>query len=192
LSVTELKVPSVVESATVAPPVTMLTPPASFNWTVIALVVIPFAKIEPVEAVIVEAKTLTVPDATKFTVSVSVIAVAPSDPETVAVVIEDDDVKIAEYVPSPLSVTADKVPAVVESNGTQADFVRLFPAPSFSCTTIPEVLVPLATIEPGVALIIVVATAATSIFTGALGNPAQLPLLTILRMYRLEEVTAGS
>ena len=59
LSVTEDSVPPVVESATVAPPVTTLLPKASLPWTVIVEVELPSAVIEAGEAVIVVAAALT-------------------------------------------------------------------------------------------------------------------------------------
>ncbi len=78
-------------------------------------------------------------------------------PETVALPTAVGDVSVAEYVPSPLSVTDDSEPAPVRTSATMPpDPPRLFPAASFSWTVIELVLEPFATIEAGEASIVLV------------------------------------
>ena len=76
-------------------------------------------------------------------------------PETIALPTAVGEVSVAAYVPSPLSVTAESEPAPVRPSATvPPEPVRLFPAASSSWTVIELVLEPFATIELGVALIV--------------------------------------
>ena len=68
-----------------------------------------------------------------------------------------EDVSVAVYVPFPLSVTGDKLPAVVASATVAPPLVRFVPAASLSFTVRVEVLLPLAAIEVGDAVIVEVA-----------------------------------
>jgi hypothetical protein len=84
--------------------------------------------------------TADVPIAAPFTVPVTV---------AVSVVVSTDDVNVAVYVPSPLSVTPESVPRVVASTTASPPCVRLtFPA-SLSCTVIVAVAVPFPEIVVG-------------------------------------------
>ena len=94
LFVTALSVPLVVESATVAPEAVKLLLNASFNWTVIAEVVIPLARILVGAAVIVDLLASAAPKV-KVTVAVLVIAAASSVPVIVAVTATVDEVSVA-------------------------------------------------------------------------------------------------
>ena len=84
LSVIDPSVPEVVDSATVAPPLVRLFPLTSFNWTVTVEVEVPLAVMLEGDAVIVDVVTDAGPGV-KATVAVSVIAVPPKVPLTVAV-----------------------------------------------------------------------------------------------------------
>jgi hypothetical protein len=131
LSVTEDNDPSVVESVTVAPPVVILFPFASFNCTVMTVVLEPFAVIVFEAAVIVEVAVLAGP-AVKFTASLSAIAELFNVPLTVAVPVLVTDVNVAVYVPFPLSVTDVREPSVVFNAIVAPPEVRLLPFASFS------------------------------------------------------------
>ena len=78
-------------------------------------------------------------------------------PVIVAVTVLVEDVNVAVYVPSLLSVTVESVPRVVASATVPPLAVRLLPSASLSWTVTVEVLAPFATIEAGLALIVVVA-----------------------------------
>jgi hypothetical protein len=65
-----------------------------------------------------------------------------------------EEVSVTVYVPLPRSDTSDNVPEVVDKVTTDPPVVRLFPLASLACTVIKEVLIPSATIEVGVALIV--------------------------------------
>jgi hypothetical protein len=71
----------------------------------------------------------------------------------VLVVVDDGEVRVAVYVPSPLFVTAPRFPPVVFSATSAPPDVRLLPSASRSWTVIVDVLVPLAGIEVGDAVI---------------------------------------
>jgi hypothetical protein len=94
LSVTEERVPSVLLSVTDAPPEVKLFPLASFNWTVMVEVFVPFAVIDVGEAVMVEVNALAVP-ATNATVSLSVMVTPPTVPVMVDVPAVVEEVKVA-------------------------------------------------------------------------------------------------
>ena len=57
-------------------------------------------------------------------------------------------------MPFPLSVTADRLPAVVARTTVAPPLVRLFPVASLSCTVMVDVLVPFAAIEGGAAVMV--------------------------------------
>jgi hypothetical protein len=94
--------------------------------------------------------------ATKLTEAVEVNALPdpPKVPLTTAVPAAVPDVNVAVYVPLLLSFTVPTVPNVLLKTTVPPELVRLFPFPSFNCTVIVEVLVPLAVIELGEALIV--------------------------------------
>ena len=95
------------------------------------------------------------------TVKVTDVVFARADPFSVPVIVAApvlvDDVNVAVYVPSLLSVTLDGVPRVVASATVPPLAMRLLPSASLSWTVTIEVLVPFATIEAGLALIVEVA-----------------------------------
>ena len=94
--------------------------------------------------------------ATRLTEAVEVNALPdpPKVPLTTAVPAAVPDVNVAVYVPLLLSFTVPNVPNVLLKTTVPPELVRLFPFPSFNCTVIVEVLVPLAVIELGEALIV--------------------------------------
>jgi len=159
LSVTELNVPVVVDKPTVAPPVVRLFPFASFACTVIVDVLTPSAVMDVGEAVISDVAALAAPGA-NIIISLSAILEPLIFPVTVAGPATVDEVSIAVYVPLLLSVMLPIEPADVVSVIVAPPIVRLFPLMSFTCTVMIEVLVPLATIEEGDAVICVVAVLA--------------------------------
>ena len=111
------------------------------------------------EAVMSDVAVLAAPGL-NVTVSLSVISEPFIFPVTVAVTAVVDDVSIAVYVPLLLSVMLPIEPAVVASVIIAPPIVRLFPLMSFTWMVMIEVLVPLATIEEGDAVICVVAVLA--------------------------------
>ena len=94
LSVTEPIDPFEAASVIVPPLDVKLLPEASFSWTVIVVVEVPFATIELEAAEIVDVAALAGP-AIKVTVSVSTISVLPSFPVMVAVPTEVLEVNVA-------------------------------------------------------------------------------------------------
>src|SRR5438105_2336504 len=80
-----------------------------------------------------------------------------SVPVIVAMPVPADDVNVAVYLPSLLSVTLESVPRVVASATVPPLAMRLLSSASSSWTVTVEVLVPFATIEAGLALIVEVA-----------------------------------
>ena len=154
LSVTPLRVPRVVETATVAPPLVRLLPPASFSWTVIVEVLEPLATIEVGDALSVDWLADGEVLATKSTVAVLVKVEPLTVPLTVAVPALVLEVSVAVYVPLPSSVTALSVPRVVESATVSPPAARLLPFVSFKRTVTVEVLEPSAVIVVGAALIV--------------------------------------
>jgi hypothetical protein len=111
------------------------------------------------------------------TVAVSVIATVFSVPVTVAVPAVVDDVNVAEYVPSRLSVTAPSVPASVTSATVSPPAVRLLPFASFNCTVTVDVDVPSATMLAGDAVIVDVAADAAP---GVMLNALESALVTVI------------
>jgi hypothetical protein len=83
------------------------------------------------EAEIVEVDTLAGPGM-KLTVSSSVIATVLSVPVMTAVPLVTEEVKVAVYVPFPISLTKESVPFVVERIIVSPPAVRLFPWISFN------------------------------------------------------------
>jgi hypothetical protein len=156
LSTTAPSVPMSVASATASPPAVRLLPFASFTCTTTLDVDAPSATMLVGDAVIVDVAADAVPGVNS-TVAVSVIATPLSVPVTVAVPAVVDDVNVAEYVPSPLSVTAPSVPASVASATVSPPAVRLLPFASFSCTVTADVDAPSATMLVGDAVIVDVA-----------------------------------
>ena len=82
-----------------------------------------------------------------------------------------DDVSVAVYVPSPLSVVAQfdvqapgNVPSVVDSVTTPPLNVRFVPAEFLSCTVIVDVVAPLAVIDVGAAARVDCTSAAGAVF----------------------------
>ncbi len=116
LSVTAESVPPVVARATVSPPAIRLVPEASLSRTVIVEVELPSAWIEVGLAVIVEVAPEAGPGgaAPKVTVAVPPIGVPFRVPLTVPLPGLVGEVRVAVYVPSALSVTAERAPPVVE------------------------------------------------------------------------------
>ena len=95
LLVTDPKVPSVVESVTVALPVVKLFPLPSFTWTVMVDVVIPLAIMEAGTGVIIKVVAALADPAVKVTVALSVIAAAFSVPVIVAVPVTVPEISVA-------------------------------------------------------------------------------------------------
>jgi hypothetical protein len=116
-------------------------------------VLLPFAAIEVGTAVMVEGVAEAAP-AVKVTVALSAIDAPFSVPVIVAVPAVVEDVSVAVYVPFPLSVTAERLPAVVASATVAPPLVRLFEPASLSCTVMVDVLLPSATIEVGAAVMV--------------------------------------
>lgn len=83
-------------------------------------------------------------------------------------------------MPSPLSVTAERVPAVVERTGKQP-LELMLPDASRSCIVIVVELDPLASMEEDDEVISVLAVVATEYFTELLGKLRHAPLFTSLR-----------
>ena len=188
----EESVPAVLDNATTAPPVARFVPPASFSCIVISDVLTPLAVINADAAVIVDVAVLGIPLETNVTVSVSVMGLPFKDPVTVAVAGKIVDVSVAEKVPSPLSVSEESVPVVVDRTGIQALVVKSFSAASFNCTMINDVLVPFAAMDDGVAVMSVLLTEATLTLIDGPGKFTQGPLVTDLRIYVVAAVTGGS
>ena len=94
MSVTEPSDPSVVASPTVSPPVVRSLPLASLSWTVIVDVEAPSATIETGAAEMVDCVSSAGPG-TKLTTALSMIAVALSDPVTMAVPAVVEEVRVA-------------------------------------------------------------------------------------------------
>lgn len=188
----EESVPAVLDSPTTAPPVARFVPPASFSCIVMSDVLTPLAVIDADAAVIVDVAVLGIPLETNVTISVSVMGLPFKDPEIVAVAGETVDVSVAEKVPSPLSVSVESVPAVVDRSGVQALVVKSFSAASFNCTMINAALVPFAAMDDGVAVMSVLLTEATLNLIDGLGKFRHGPLVTDLRIYVVAAVTGGS
>jgi hypothetical protein len=171
LSATALSEPSVVESTTVPPPDVSLFPLASFAWTVIAEVEDPSAVIDAGEAEIVVVEADTAPGENWTVGSPLVIAEPPIVPETVAVPAVVELVSVAEYEPSPLSVTALRVPAVVDSVTVPPLEVRSFPFASVAWTVTDEVEDPSDVIDAGEAEIVVVEASGAPGVNWTVGSP---------------------
>jgi hypothetical protein len=116
-------------------------------------VLVLFAGIEVGEAAIVEVAAEGGPTM-KFTAAELEMALPPRVPVIEAVSIVVEDVNVALYVPFPLSVTLDSIPALVARATAVPPLVRLFPFASLSWTVIEELLAPFATMEVGEALIV--------------------------------------
>jgi hypothetical protein len=155
LSVTADSVPNVADTATASPPVVRLLPAASFSWTVITVVVCPFAAIDDCDVEMVEVLALAFPR-TNDTTALSIIGLAVIDPEMVAVVTAVDEVNVAVYVPFPLSVIGVSDPADVFKITASPPVESMLPLLSLAWMVIIEVLTPLAMIVVGVAEITVV------------------------------------
>ena len=112
LSVTEPIVPALVEIDTVPALPVRLVPPAVSNCTVIVDVDTPSAGMLVGSAEMVEVTVLPTV-AMKLTVAVWVAGVPLIEKLSVAVETVLELVKVAVYVPSPLSVTVPKLPALV-------------------------------------------------------------------------------
>ena len=123
--------PSVVANATVSPPTAKLFPFVSRNCTVIVDVEAPSAAIEIGTALIKEVVASAGPG-TKLTTALSMIAAAFTVPVTIAVPVDMDEVKVAVYVPSPLSVMLPSDPSVVNSATVSPPAVRLLLLASLS------------------------------------------------------------
>lgn len=143
------------------------------------VVLVPFAVMVPEAALIVEAAALAAPGI-KVITSSSVSEEALIEPVIVAVPVVVGDVTVTVYVPLPLSVTEESVPAVVDNTGKHAPEVIL-PAASFNCMVTVDVLTPFATMEEGTAEINVCAVVDTENFAVLLGKPMHAPLLTSRR-----------
>ena len=125
----------------------------------IVVVVDPLATNVEDATVIVDCAALAA-SVTNFTVALSAIGLLFNVPVMVAVPVATADVKIAEYVPSPLSVTLPRLPFVAASVMVAPPVARLFPLESFTCTRIVDVLVPSAVMTFGDAEICVVVSSA--------------------------------
>lgn len=176
---TEPSEPRVVAKPTVSPPETKLFPLASLSCTVMVELLEPSANIETGEAVINEVVASTGPGM-KFTTALSMIAAAFTVPVAIAVPAEVDEVSVAVYVPSPLSVTDPREPRVVAKVTVSPPEVRLLLLASLNRTVIVLVDEPSAVIEPGAALIVDVvrsagpgtkSTVALSVIAAALTVP---------------------
>ena len=128
---------------------------ASASWAVIVTEV-PATGAESLDATMYLAAGPT----TNATVVEFASAAAFSVPVIVAVPVLVEDVRVAVYVPSLLSVTGERVPRFVASATVPSLDVRLLPSASLSWTVTVEVLVPSARIEAGLAPIVVVAVEA--------------------------------
>ena len=132
LSVTEDSVPSVLLSVTVAPPVVRSLSEASFNCMIIVVIDVPSAVIEVREAVMVEFAALDTPLFTKATVSSSPIDVPANVPVITELPAAVAEVRVAAYVPLPLSITEESVPSVTLRVTVAPPVVRLLPLTSFN------------------------------------------------------------
>ena len=141
----------------------------------------PFATIELKAAVIVDVTALAGPGV-NATISLSVIGFPSIVPVIVALPAVTDDVKVAVYVPSPLSVTEDNVPEVVDNKTIAPPVVKLVPMPFLACTVIIVVELPFATIEfeaavmaevVGSAEVLIKLTVASSV----IGDPLRVPVM---------------
>ena len=161
LSVVALMVPVPVPPAfvktTVSPPVVRLFPPGSFACSV-RVTALPDATV-PLETLIVEVLVVAPPTLTVTKGSVDVTADPPIVAWIVVAVPAVTPVKVAAYVPLPLSVVVPMVPVLVPPEAVKTTVappaVRLFPAASLawsvSVTLLPEATVPLETLTVDVA-----------------------------------------
>ena len=94
-------------------------------------VLVPLAVIDVGDAVIVEVVALAAPG-TNATVSSSVIDVPPTVPVITELPAVVDEVRVAVYVPLPLSVTEESVPNVLLKVTVAPPVVRLLPLTSFN------------------------------------------------------------
>jgi len=111
--------------------VVRLLPWISFNWTVMVEVLAPFAVIDVGEAVMVDVAILAVPGLNVIT-SLSRMATLPTVPVMVEFPAVVEEVKVAVYVPFPLSVTVLRVPAVAANVTVAPPVVTLLPLASFN------------------------------------------------------------
>ena len=125
-------------------------------------VLVPLAVIEVGAAVRVVVSALIGP-VVKITVALSVKATAFKIPVIVAVPAVVDDVSVAVYVPSPLSITAVNVPRFEDRITSSPPVEILFPFASFNWIVIVEVVIPSAAMEVVEAVIVEVAALATSV-----------------------------
>ena len=184
LSVTAERLPAVVARATVPPPLVRLFPVASLSCTVMVDVLLPSAAIEVGDAEIVEVDAEAAA-AAKVTVALLVIAAPFSVPVIVAVPGLAEDVSVAEYVPFPLSVTAERLPVVVARATAAPPLLRLFPLASLSCTVMDDVLLPFAAIDVGEAVIVEVDAEAApavkmTVALLAIGAPFRVPVIVVV------------
>src|ERR1041384_2573245 len=162
-------------NATVAPPVVIRLPAASFACSVSVLV--PPERIDPLETDTTDAAAEIGPGFTVIDGAAVLTGVAPIVAWIAVAEPAVTPVKIAVYVPSPLSVVEPIVPVLVpprRENATIAPPVeRMFPAASFACSVsvlvAPERMLPLDTvtvevtaeIRPGVTV-----TVGSAVLTG--------------------------
>jgi hypothetical protein len=129
-------------------------PCASKRVTVIVDVATPSAAKEVGNAETVDCAAETGP-AVNVTTALSVILLPPIVPVMMAEPTTVGEVRIAVYVPSPLSVTALSAPEVVDNVTVPPLATKLLLAASFACTVIVEVEAPSAVIEAGLGVIVV-------------------------------------
>ena len=132
------------KSVTTPPDDVISEPALSLSCTVIIEVELPSPSISDSDAVIEVVTRDTPPKKLTFSVSVisTVLRVADIVADSVALL----DVKVAEKVPSPLSVVALIVPLVVLITTVSPPLVRLSPSASFNWTVRTEVETPSAAI----------------------------------------------
>jgi hypothetical protein len=118
---------------------------------VIDEVVTPSASTEPGDELTVDCVELTAP-ALKVTAAVATTLEPSIFADTVAVAALVDEVRVAVYVPLPLSVTDPSDPAVVASVTVPPLAPRFVPALFFNVTVIADVLAPFAVIALGAAV----------------------------------------
>ena len=144
-------------------------------------VLVPLATMDVGDAVMVEVATLAAPGV-KVTVSESAMVTPFTIPVMIELLAVVEEVNVAVYVPFPLSVTVEIVPAVFESATLDPPVVRLFPLESVNCTVMIDVLIPSAMILTGEAVI-------TELFSsGGPGTNATVSVSEIATPPRVPEI----
>ena len=179
LLVTVPNVPELVVTRTVPPLVVKLALELSFNCIVMVDVLVPLATILVGEAVIVDLVGSAVIATAVNVTAVVLVAVVPLILKPiVAVPAVALLVKTTVYVPLLLLVTVPNVPKLVVTRTVPPLVVKLALELSFNCIVMVDVLVPLATILVGEAVIVDLVGSATITFT-IVAKPSTTSLLEI-------------